>query len=298
MGEPGHFVHDRPSPQNAVDLFAGEWASHLPAPPELSRTGANLLFADARLEWGLSVLGGVRRRNVLELGPLEGGHTYMMERAGARSILAIEGNPRAYLRCLVVKELYRLQAATFACGDFMPYLEDKPGGFDLCVASGVLYHLDDPVKMIARLAAITNRVYFWTHYYDPVVMGTGPMARRFYEEAAPPASGFAPRSYRMLYGTARDQPGFCGGGGRGGRWLSRADILGALTHFGFRSVTISFEDPVHPNGPCMAIAASRLDDFGLKLDRARSAAERLWRTTKAKLLGIWHRLVQGRDHYP
>ncbi len=36
--------------------------------------------------------------NILELGPLEGAHTYQLR------ILAIEANAEAFLKCLVVKE--------------------------------------------------------------------------------------------------------------------------------------------------------------------------------------------------
>jgi hypothetical protein len=294
MEDTPRWVSSAPSPQNAVDLFEGEWASHLPAPPAVERTGKNLLFSDPRLAWGLDELGGVRQRRVLELGPLEGGHTYMLERAGARSILAIEGNPRAYLRCLVVKEIYGLKAAQFGCGDFMPYLASEAGRFDLCVASGVLYHLDDPLTLLARLAMITDRIYIWTHYYDADIIARGHMARRFYEEPAPPVAGFAPRSYRMLYGSAREQLGFCGGGGGGGRWLTRPDLLGALAHFGFRTVQVAHENPEHPNGPCLAIAASRCDPWGLRLDRARSWAEKAW----DRAYEMWHHLVKGREHYP
>ena len=51
------------------------------------------VFADARLEWGLAALGGVADRTVLELGPMEGSHTYLLEQKGARAITAVEALP-------------------------------------------------------------------------------------------------------------------------------------------------------------------------------------------------------------
>ena len=117
------YVTTTPSPQNAVDIFAGEWSSKLPEPFAEVRAGSALLFADARLEWGLTQLGGVTGKTVLELGPLEGGHTYMLEQGGAASVVAIEANTRAYLKCLITKELLGLKRARFLCGNFVAFLQ-------------------------------------------------------------------------------------------------------------------------------------------------------------------------------
>jgi hypothetical protein len=87
-----HYITDRPSPQHAVDLFAGEWSSHFPEGAPAVSGGQVRLFEDPRLVWAIDRLGGVRGKSVLELGPFEGGHSYMLERAGATSIDAIEAN--------------------------------------------------------------------------------------------------------------------------------------------------------------------------------------------------------------
>ena len=65
----------------------------------------------------LAEIGGVTEKTILELGPLEGGHSYMLDRAGAAQVVAIEGNARAYLKCLIVKELLGLPRVQFLCGD-------------------------------------------------------------------------------------------------------------------------------------------------------------------------------------
>jgi hypothetical protein len=63
---------------------------------------------------------GVRGRlddmSLLELGPLEGAHTYQLEKLGAKSILAIEANVEAFLKCLITKEITGLQVAKFMLG--------------------------------------------------------------------------------------------------------------------------------------------------------------------------------------
>src|SRR5664279_556877 len=72
-----------PSAQLAVDIFAGEWSSQFPAELNVS-SGPLPLFADPRIEVTIDWLGsGVQGARVLELGPLEGAHTSMLDRAGA-----------------------------------------------------------------------------------------------------------------------------------------------------------------------------------------------------------------------
>ena len=52
---------------------------------------------------------GVDGRRVLELGPLEGGHSYMLQRAGAARVLAIEANTRAFLKFYAIRISATLQ---------------------------------------------------------------------------------------------------------------------------------------------------------------------------------------------
>lgn len=54
------YCSETPSPQTAVDIFAGEWASALPAPLECVRAGSAPLFAIEHVPWGVDVLGGSR----------------------------------------------------------------------------------------------------------------------------------------------------------------------------------------------------------------------------------------------
>ena len=82
------YVAGIPRDQNAIDLFAGEWSSRFPADhPDLTG-GLAGLYEDDRVLWAVQQLGGLKDRRVLELGPLEAGHSYMAEQLGAASILA------------------------------------------------------------------------------------------------------------------------------------------------------------------------------------------------------------------
>ena len=86
-----------------------------------------------------------------------------------RRIDAIEANQLAYLRCLVAKEIYGLRRARFHLGDFVRGLE-APTRYHLIVACGVLYHMADPLLLLERIAARTDALYLWTHYFDEAEM--------------------------------------------------------------------------------------------------------------------------------
>ncbi len=120
---PDHFVTSAPSPRHMVSLFEGGWASELPIPGV--KSGASSLFDDDRIHWFLKSISGVRNARVLELGPLEGGHSCMLEQAGARQVVAGESNGRAWLKCLAVKETLGLSKVHFLLGDFVRYLEGR-----------------------------------------------------------------------------------------------------------------------------------------------------------------------------
>jgi hypothetical protein len=125
------------------------------------------LDQDERLTWHMNILGGVKGKRILELGPLEGAHTKMMIEAGAREVIAVEGLPDCFLRCLIVKEAFQLNRAKFIFGDFCNYIADYSGEkFDLVSAAGVLYHQINPAKLIYDLARITDNVIVWSQVAD------------------------------------------------------------------------------------------------------------------------------------
>lgn len=252
------YVETAPSPQNALDIFKGEWASQLPPPFEDLAAGDTPLFEDERITWLAEYIGGVADKTVLELGPLEGGHTYMLERLGASSITAIEANSRAFLRCLIIKEIFDLRRAYFLYGDFVEYLRQTGPDFDIGLASGVLYHMKNPVELIALLAHRCRRhIFLWTHYYDPQIISDRPTIRaNFTESRQHQEQGFEHTLYQRQYpnlGSLR----FRGGSAPFSCWLSRADILNGLAHFGFDVIDINFDQPDHPNGPALALIAVR-----------------------------------------
>ena len=243
-----------PSHQNAVDLFES-WSSIFPARFGV-KTGGIPLFEDWRVSWAIEQLGGVDGRSIFELGPLEAGHTYMLEAAGAASVLAIEGNRNCYLKCLITREVVGLKAATFLLGDFVAFLRANTRTFDIAWCAGVLYHMTDPVELLELIGRAAASVYIWTHYIDEQTL------RRTWDnpilaENAVEIDGRRYVYYRRSYGGAQHGSAFCGGLYSGAVWMTRADIMQALDAGGFKTVVIHSDDPDHPNGPAISLVARK-----------------------------------------
>lgn len=251
-----------PTAQTAVDIFAGEWATGIPAPFGGVNAGHMALFSDERVSWGIESLGGVEQARVLEIGPLEGAHTYMLDRMGAREVVAVEANARAYLKCLILKELVGIPSASFQYGDATRYiereLEQNAPMFDLCLASGVLYHFNAPISALDLLCQASDRLVLWTHYFDAErILEKDYLRHRFSEPSVDEYDGFRFTRFQHAYGQALGESNFYGGTVPTSTWLERHTILAALEHFGFDVVSIGFEEPAHPNGPCFAVSARR-----------------------------------------
>jgi hypothetical protein len=253
----GYFA-SAPSPQNALDIFEDEWHTSLPGEYHGLRAGPIDLYKDPRLAWALSELGDLTGKHVLELGPLEGAHTYMLEQAGCASIRSVEANPRAYLKCLVIKEILGLQRSQFLCGDFVEYLRTSPLRADLVVASGVLYHMTNPVELIHLISRVTDSAFFWTHYYDQASIARRPeIARKISAQQDIQYMGFQHALFRYEYWSSFGLKRFCGGPQPHAFWMQRSAILDCLRFFGFNSILTNFEEVDHADGPAFAILARR-----------------------------------------
>lgn len=242
------YTSQAPSAQDTLDLFRGEWSSRVPL--AFASTGHADLFRDDRITWLIEQDQSYHDKTTLELGPLEAGHTYMLERSGY-DVTAVEGNSRAFLKCLVVKELLQLKSR-FLYGDLNEHLKTtEPVG--LCVASGVLYHQLDPIRTLQLIATKAERLFLWTHYYDPNLCASALFSHPEIPKAAPFPHTLYPRSYLQ----ALEWNGFCGGPAPMANWLSRADLLQAMDYVGFQIQATAFDHPTHQNGPCLALYAIR-----------------------------------------
>lgn len=256
-GFPSNLVTSRPSKQAAIDIFRGEWASRIPVPDLTSGTAP--LFEDERLRDFLD-REGVGGMDVLELGPLEGGHSYMLEQAGAKSVLAIEANTRAYLKCLVVKEILGLEKVRFLLGDIYEFMESDETLYDVAIAYGIMYHLRDPQKMFQLLSSRVKsggRVLLWTHYWTETAESDCPTLKGHFtsSRAVTLPGGAEVRLHRHEYGSSIFKKGFFGGNAAYSEWMTRQGILDAAKSSGFELVID--EDLNHHNGPSILASFRR-----------------------------------------
>jgi SAM-dependent methyltransferase len=241
------FNHDAPHPQAAVDLFKDHWA----CPPDVS-SGVALVRDDPRVHYALRALSpdaqSFAGARVLELGPNDGVHTPLLEKMGAE-VVCIDANAEAYMKMLVVKELYGLRAKIMF-GDFFDYLPTvAPGAFDLIFASGVLYHMTEPLELIRRICSAVPRSFIMTHYYAGQASSM-PFAKIMKD------NGYAPvPHYRRRYGS-RSYAKFWGGLEDHQCWLERDEILRAFRTYGHEHIDV-LDDSSHPEGPVLSFVTSR-----------------------------------------
>ncbi len=224
----------------------------------VTQPGTAALFDTPHIRRSERLLGGFSGKRILELGPLEGAHSAMMQQAGAAEIVAIEANSRAFLKCLCMKEVMGLDRVQYRLGDFMQYLAVTDEKFDITVASGVLYHMSEPLRLLDLMCQRTDHLILWTHYYDDDTIRTNPaLAPKF---AQPEKSMYGGNEYvgvLQRYNAALEWSGFCGGPGETSVWLARQSILDFLASKGLSHISVHHEWVGHPNGPSFAVVASR-----------------------------------------
>ncbi|QEE39040.1 MULTISPECIES: class I SAM-dependent methyltransferase [unclassified Methylobacterium] len=237
---------------NAFDIFHGQWCSNVP----LYGGGPAALFNDSRIVDFDKTIGGFAGKKVLELGPLEAGHTYCMSLLGASEILAIEANQDAFLRCLVVKEIFDLKAK-FLCGDFIKYLSLSRPTADVILASGVLYHLEDPLLAIELMTKVADQICIWTHYYDKeLIDGNEILAGKFDDPDFQFFNGRKIKYSRQSYKNDLQRTDFAGGVEVHSKWVSLDGLVSAFDALGF-SVDILSQQLNHPHGPGVTFVAKR-----------------------------------------
>jgi hypothetical protein len=251
------YVVGMPSAQNAIDTLPG-WNQALPSHLGVT-AGRAALYNDPRIEWALEQFGSIRDRKILELGPLEAAHTYMLDLHAPEFIHAVEANKLSFLRCLVVKELLDLKRAKFFLGNFLLWLENTPVRYDLIIASGVLYHMQNPVRLLELLAIRSDAFYLWTHYASEEAMPSHDPRRGAFVGTAEVEDhhGVSVRLHWRSYHGAWKSKSFCGGIHDLHRWIEKDDIVALIRALGFTDVRVAHDEPAHQNGPSFSVFARR-----------------------------------------
>jgi len=118
-------------------------------------------------DWGVTQLNSIfplKGKTVLELGSLEAAHTKMLHDFGAGQITSIEGKLENFLKCCVIKNVFDLKNAKFHLGDLRHANLGELGSFDVCLCSGILYHLPEPQYLIDRISRVAPRLLINTQF--------------------------------------------------------------------------------------------------------------------------------------
>ena len=248
-----------PSDQAAVDIFKGLWKSAFP-PESGVEAGTASNFEDSRVGWVDRKSGGLRGRSVLELGPYEAYITHQLAQFGSAPIIAIEGNRINYLKCLIAKEILGIDAR-FMHGDIQLFMETTTDRFDLCWATGVLYHQVEPLMLLRSIARVCSRVFIWTHFYDEKIAADADGYPHFDPSlnVEKELDGFRCMHYYRSYLVKSDKTPayFSGGSDSHAYWLTKDDIIGFVKRLGFTDVAVVGIGLDHPAGPTMSFLAAR-----------------------------------------
>jgi len=182
--------------------------------------------------------------NILELGSMEGAHSYMLESLGAGEVLAIEGRMENFLKSLVVKNAFGLKKCTFLLGDFQEVLASLAGGFDLCLALGVLYHLENPVKTLHDIAALSRMLYIWSHY-----------ATDDFPEGKAAQIEYASKVYQGKH-VREDAHVYTSGLSGRSFWMFEEELLRSIRDAGFKEIDVISKER-HEHGPAITLLAKK-----------------------------------------
>ena len=169
------FVHEYPDDKNSYKLREGKWKFDF---DRLSREEIDhfMRTVDNRPLRCAELFPGFSDFRIAEFGPSDGYNAAQLEIYGATDITSFEANVDAFLRCVILKNTLNLKTK-FMLGDFLEFTKDTAERFDLAYASGVLYHLLDPVSFLVDCGRIANHLFIWSLYYDESAIDSKPEER-------------------------------------------------------------------------------------------------------------------------
>src|SRR3954452_11124146 len=91
-------------------------------------------------------------RRILELGALEGGHTFeLARRPGVEQVIAVEGRKANLARARFAQRVLDVPNVVFTEADLETWDPSSFGTYDAIFCCGLLYHLPRPWKLVDRL---------------------------------------------------------------------------------------------------------------------------------------------------
>lgn len=169
---------------------------------------------------------------VLELGSLEGGHTFPIARV-ADSVVALESRLANLTRARWLQERFGLSNITFQQANLESFDLRNLGTFDVVFNLGLLYHLPEPWWLVERLGQVAREMFLWTHVANP----NGPIVKR---------AGYAGASYGE-FGLADPLSGMS----ETSFWPLEEELERMLVEAGFDQVDKCDKEASHPHGPAI-----------------------------------------------
>ena len=177
-------------------------------------------------------------RTILELGSLEGGHSFTLAKhPGVERILAVEGRSANIERAKFIGSLLGISNVQFKQGNLEQLDLLSLGHFDAVYCCGLLYHLPEPWKLISQAPLVAPSLFIWTVYAnenEATIEIDGLQGREYIEGGLDePLSGLSPTSI----------------------WLTLPSLVELLKRNGYHNVQV-LEKSLNPNGPAVTLAAS------------------------------------------
>ena len=174
-------------------------------------------------------------RTVLELGSLEGAHSFSLARR-VEHVTALEGRRANIEKARLVQRLVGIDNVTFVEADVERFELGGLGRFDALFCVGLLYHLAEPWALVDRFATASDRVFLQTHYAANAEESREGLPGRSYPEYGKrdPLSGLSPSSF----------------------WLTLPALTGRLEQNGYAVRELERNDD-HPHGPIVTLVARR-----------------------------------------
>jgi hypothetical protein len=175
---------------------------------------------------------------ILELGSLEGGHTFILARQpGVERVLAIEGRLANIDKAKFIGSLLGVSNVQFKQANLEQLQLPSLGYFDAIFCCGLLYHLPEPWKLVSQAPLVAPSLFIWTVYAheDEATIEIDGLRGREYVEGGldEPLSGLSPKSF----------------------WLTLPSLLELLKRSGYGKIEV-LEKSQNPNGPAVSLAAS------------------------------------------
>lgn len=155
-------------------LAGQQWTSHnirlsgqittMPGQPDFMET-------DLRLKAVLRAISFLYRDNisslrVVDLGSLEGGFALALAQRGM-NVTGIEARWKNIKKMQLLKEHFALENLSFELDDVKNFAREKFGAFDVTLALGILYHLDQPAAWLRQVAQATRGLLIVDSHYAP-----------------------------------------------------------------------------------------------------------------------------------